>query len=84
MCITTQQFNRLVADNFADRLKQAFFFSFLFFLKKSEKKPVLIQNKLIKIWETVELISTKVLTKDLINKYNILNGIFLQTAYKII
>ena len=83
MCITTQQFNRLVADNFADRLKQAFFFLF-FFLKKSEKKPVLIQNKLIKIWETVELISTKVLTKDLINKYNILNGIFLQTAYKII
>ena len=43
MCVTTQQFNRLVADNFAYRLKQAFFF--FFFLKKSEKKPVLIQNK---------------------------------------
>ena len=28
--------------------------------------------------------SKKVLTKDLMNKYNILNGIFLQTAYKII
>ena len=26
MCVTAQQFNRLVADNFADRLKQAFFF----------------------------------------------------------
>ena len=79
MCVTTQQFNSLVADNFADRFKQAFFF---FFWRKVKKS--LFQSKLIEIWETVELISTKALTKELINKYNILNGIFLQTAYKII
>ena len=35
MCVTTQQFNRLVADNFADRLKQAFFF---FFFEEKWKK----------------------------------------------
>ena len=47
---------------------------------------MLIQNELNKLLRKAELMSTKGLTKDLINKYSIVNGanIFLQLDYKII
>ena len=37
-------------------------------------KHVLVENQLIELSEKVQIISTKRLTKDLINGYKILNG----------
>ena len=91
--IYIQKLNRLTADNFADRLKQAnlvskndivdfvknmYFDDKLININKkvtlNKRKYVLIQNKLNKLSEKIDLISTKESTNDLINKYSIFNG----------
>ena len=40
----------------------------------NKTKHVLVENELNKLIKKVKAISTKKLSKDLINKYNILNG----------
>ena len=81
--ITTPKFNNLTAENFAPRLAQANLASksdIVNFVKKSDFDDQL---------KNVTLISTKGLTKDLINKFSILNrakylssGIFQNCLYQ--
>ena len=55
-------------------------------ITSNKTKHVLVENRLNKLSRKVKAISTKGLIKDLINKYNILNGaknIFLQEYFKI-
>ena len=80
--ITTQEFIRLTSENFTARLKQANLASkndIANFVKKAsfdEKLKTVTSNKneLNEISKKVKAISTKGLTKDLINKLSILNG----------
>ena len=90
--ITTPEFNKLTAENFAARLKQAnladktditnfvnnadFDNKLLSFDKRinsNKTKHVLVENELNELSKKVEAISTKGLTKDLINEYKILS-----------
>ena len=63
--------------DFDDKLKK---------ITSNNTKHILLENKQGELSEKVELISKKVLKKDLINGYNILKGenIFVQAYYKII
>ena len=91
--ITTPEFNKLVAENFAVRLAQANLASkndIANFLKKAnfddklkslnkkytsnKTKHVLVEYELNELLKKVEAISTKGLTKDLINRCKILNA----------
>ena len=72
-CITTQEFNKLTSEKFTARLKQANLASksdIANFIKKTD----LNKNELNELSKKVKAISTKGLTKDLINKFSILNG----------
>ena len=79
--ITTQEFNRLTLENFTTRLKQenlANKNNIANFVKRinfDEKLKTVTSNKrLNELSKKVKEISTKGLTKDLINKWSILNG----------
>ena len=80
--ITIQDFIRLTSENFNARLKQANLASknnIANFVKKTSfdeklKIVTLNQNELNEPSKKVKAISTKALTKDLINKFSILNG----------
>ena len=79
--ITTQEFNRLTSENFTTRLRQANLASkndIANFIKKTsfvEKlKAVTNKKELNELSKKVKAISAKGLTKDLINKFSILNG----------
>ena len=89
--ITKQEFNNMMADNFAARLaqaktkddiadfvKQTDFDNKLKSINKkvtsNKTKHVLVVNELHDLSEKVELVSTKGLTKDLINGYSIPKG----------
>ena len=79
--ITTQEFNRLTSENFTTRLRRANLASknnIANFIKKAsfvEKlKAVTNKNELNELSKKVKAISAKGLTKDLINKFSILNG----------
>ena len=88
--ITKQEFNNMMADNFAARLAQAKLATkddIADFVKQTDfdnklkninkkvtsnkTKHVLVVNELDDLSEKVELVSTKGLTKDLINGYSI-------------
>ena len=77
---TTQEFNKLTSENFTARLKQANLPSksdIANFVKKTDfdnKLKNLNKNELNKLSKKVKAILTKGLTKDLINKFSILNG----------
>ena len=71
--IITQEFNKLTAENCAARLEHANLASksdFANFLKEAD----LNKNELNEPSKKVKAISTKELTKDLINEFSILNG----------
>ena len=79
--ITTQEFNKLAAEHFTARLAQANLESksdIANFVKKTDfddkLKNISIKNELNELSEKVQVISTKGLTKDLINKISIHNG----------
>ena len=87
--ITTPGFNKLTAEHFTARLAQANFASksdIINFVKKTDfhdklkkfnkniTKHVLVENELNELSEEIKAISTKELTKDLIDKFSILNG----------
>ena len=80
--ITTQEFNKLTSENFTARLKQANLASksdIANFVKKTEfdNKPKNVtsnKNELNELSKKVKAISTEGLTKDLIDKFSILNG----------
>ena len=79
--ITTQKFNKLTTENFTARLKQpklASKINISNFLKETDfdsklKNVTSNENKLNELSKKVKSISTKGLTKDLINKISILN-----------
>ena len=80
--IKTQEFNKLISENFTARLKQANLASksdTANFIKKTDfdNKPKEVtsnKNELIKLSKKVKAISAKGSTKDLLNKFNILNA----------
>ena len=80
--ITTPEFNGLSSENFNARLKQTNLASkngIANFVKKTDfdkklKTVTSNKNELNEVSEIVKAISTKGLTKDLINKFSILNG----------
>ena len=80
--ITTPEFNKLTSENFAARLKQANLASksdIANFVNKTDfdnklKDVTSNKNELNELSKKVKAISTKGLTKDLINKFSILNG----------
>ena len=80
--ITTQEFNKLTSQNFNARFKQANLASkndFANFVKQTDfdnKLKYVTSNKdeLNELSKRVKAISIKGLTKDLINKFSILNG----------
>ena len=80
--ITTPEFNKLTAESFAARLKQANLASksdIANFVNKTDfdnklKDVTSNKNELNELSKKVKAISTKGLTKDLINKFSILNG----------
>ena len=80
--ITTPEFNKLTSENFAARLKQANLASksdIANFVNKTDfnnklKDVTSNKNELNELPKKVKAISTKGLTKDLINKFSILNG----------
>ena len=80
--ITTQKFNKLTTENFTARLKQpklASKINISNFLKETDfdsklKNVTSNENKLNELSKKVKSISTKGLTKDLINTTSILTG----------
>ena len=64
--IKTQEFNKLISENFTARLKQANL--------ASQSDTVNFIKKTLKLSKKVKAISTKGSTKDLLNKFNILNA----------
>ena len=80
--MTTPEFNKLTAENFAARLKQASLASksdIANFVNKTDfdnqvKNVTSNKNELNKLSKKVKTISTKVLVKDLIDKFSIING----------
>ena len=80
--MTTPEFNKLTAENFAVRLKQASLASksdIANFVNKTDfdnqvKNVTSNKNELNKLSKKVKTISTKVLVKDLIDKFSIING----------
>ena len=77
--MTTPEFNKLTAENFAARLKQASLASKSDIVNKTYfenqvKNVTSNKNELNKLSKKVKTISTKVLIKDLIDKFNIING----------
>ena len=80
--ITTPEFNKLTSENFAARLKQANLASksdIANFVNKTDfnnklKDVTSNKNELNKLLKKVKSISTKGLTKDLIDKCGIING----------
>ena len=92
--ISTREFNKLTSENFAARLKQANLASkndIANFVNKTDFDNKLEdvtsnKNELNELSKKVKAISTKGLTKDLINKFSILNGAkyFLWKYFKII
>ena len=78
--IATQEFNKLTSESFTARLKQVNLSSknnVANLVKETdfENKITLNKNKLNELPKKVKEISTKGLTKDLINKISILNGV---------
>ena len=79
---TTQEFNKLTSANFTARLKQANLASkddIANFVKNTDfdnklKDVTSNKSELNELSKKVKAISTKELTKDLINKFSILNG----------
>ena len=74
--ISTQECNKLTSENFTARLKQANLESksdVANFVKK-KKKIDLNKNELNGLSKKAKAISAKRLTKDLLNKFSILNG----------
>ena len=80
--ITTQEFNKLTSEHFTARLKQTNLASksnIANFVKKADfdnklKDVTSNKNELNELSKKVKAISTKGLTKDLIDKFSILNG----------
>ena len=77
--VTTSKFNKFTAEIFAVRLKQANLASKFNLVKKTDfdnklKDVTSNKNALNELSKKVKAISTKGLTKDLINKFCILNG----------
>ena len=80
--ITTPEFNKLTSENFAARLKQANLASksdIANFVNKTDFNNKLKdvrsnKNELNKLTKKVKAISGKGLTKELINKFSIING----------
>ena len=80
--ITTPEFNKLTSENFAARLKQANLASksdIANFVNKTDfdnklKDVTSNKNELNELSKKVKAISTEGLTKDLIDKFSILNG----------
>ena len=77
--IATQEFNKLTSESFTARLKQLNLSSknnIANLVKETdfENKITSNKNKLNKLLKKVKEISTKGLTRDLINKISILNG----------
>ena len=80
--ITTQEFNKLTSEHFTARLKQTNLASksnIANFVKKADfdnklKDVTSNKNELNELSKKVKAISTKGLTKDLINKFSILSG----------
>ena len=80
--ITTEEFNKFTSENFTTRLKQANLSNksdISNFAKKTDfdnklKNITSNKNELNELSKKVKAISKKALTKDLINKFNILNG----------
>ena len=71
--VTTQEFNKLTAENFTARLAQANLKSesdIAKFLKKTD----INKNELNELSKKVKAMLTQGLTKDLINNFSILNG----------
>ena len=83
--MTTQEFNKLTSENFTARLAKANLTSKVD-IANFVIKTDLNKNELNELPKNVKAISTKGLTKDLINKFSILNGenIFLLEYFKII
>ena len=79
--MTTQEFNKLTSKTFISRLKQANLASkshITNFVKKTDfdnklKYITSNKNELNELSKNVQAISKKGLTKDLINKFSILN-----------
>ena len=74
--ITTQEFNKSTSENFSGRLAQANLASKtdIANFTSNKTKHVLVEKELNELLEKVKAMSTKGLTKDLINKYTTLNG----------
>ena len=77
--IATQEFNKLTSESFTARLKQLNLSSKINIanlVKETdfENKITSNKNKLNELLKKVKEISTKGLTRDLINKISILNG----------
>ena len=77
--IATQEFNKLTSESFTARLKQLNLSSknnIANLVKETdfENKITSNKNKLNELLKKVKEISTKGLTRDLINKISILNG----------
>ena len=81
-CITTQEFNKLSSANVTGRLKQANLASkndIANFIKKTDfdkklKDVTSNKNVINELSKKAKAISTKVLTKNVINRVSILNG----------
>ena len=79
---TTQDFNKLTSENFTARLKQANIArknDVAYFVKKVDfgntlKHVALIKNELNELSKNILALSIEGSTKDLINKFSILNG----------
>ena len=83
--IITQEFTKLTSENFTARPKQENLTSKNYianFVKKTDLK----KRELNELSKKVKVISTKRLTKDLINKFSIFNRVkyFFQEYFKII
>ena len=72
-CFTTKEFNKLTAESFTARLAQANLAG-KNGIANLVKKTDLNKNELNELSKKVKAIPTKVLTKDLINKFSILYG----------
>ena len=85
--ITTQEFNKLIAENFIARLGKSNLANkndIANFVKKTNfdnKLKNLNKNELNGLSKKVKALSTEGLTKDLLNKCSILNGAKLFSIY---
>ena len=80
--ITTQEFNKLTAENFTARLAKANLRS-KYDIASFVKKRDLNKNGLNELSKKVKVASTKGLTKDLTNKLSVLKILFFRNVSKL-